>query len=263
MDSRPEEMWGLASQPNQSASANVDRRVGSGSANISSVNKISVMHALLLSGIELTLIVGNAVNENAFQPSSFSDLIFGGSVVIEAVGVLFAIGMSVRVLLYPFEQDVVGVGVPAIVIAESLFMAGSDKEMGERLAIGKYGLGAQSLCFLVFALISWIKSPASIPSGSRLMPISVFIAFNVLIHACQRRRRDGFSTRELLITMLVSVPFVIEISESALLLTSGSVQFEAYLLAVLDLVVVAPGAAYYLVYLVLFIMEENCTLFTR
>lgn len=63
--------------------------------NTSLVNEVSVMHALLASGVELTLTVVNAVNEDSFQLNYFSDLTFSGSVVIETVGVLFAIRIAI------------------------------------------------------------------------------------------------------------------------------------------------------------------------
>lgn len=44
----------------------------------------------------------------------------------------------------------------------------------------------------------------------------------------------------------VDVPFAVDISESALLFTSGSTPFDAYLLAVLELIVIAPAAVVHL-----------------
>lgn len=86
--------------------------------------------------------------------------------------------------------------------------------------------------------------------------ISLFVARNVMMDAWQINRRDGFSTCELLIGMVVSVPFVVVNSERALLFTSGSIRFEAYLLDVVDLVVVAAGATVGFSHIGVFILEE-------
>lgn len=80
------------------------------------------MQGLILSGVDLAVTVGNVVHHDAFKLDSFSHFIYGGSVVIEVVGYCFAIGMSVRLLLYPVVEDMVGVGVLAVVFAQTMFM---------------------------------------------------------------------------------------------------------------------------------------------
>lgn len=76
------------------------------------INKISVMQALMISCLELALTLGNALDEDAFRFESGSDLIFGGSALIEAVGVLFAISMALAAFCRPATEDTaVGSGV--------------------------------------------------------------------------------------------------------------------------------------------------------
>lgn len=79
------------------------------------VNRISIMQALMISCLELALSLGNALDEDAFRFESGSDVIFGGSALIEAVGVLFAIGMALAAFLRPATADnAVGSGVRII-----------------------------------------------------------------------------------------------------------------------------------------------------
>lgn len=77
------------------------------------LNKISIMQALMISCLQLALSLGNALDEDAFRFESGSDLIFGGSALIEAVGVLFAISMALAAFLRPAtaEGEAVGSGV--------------------------------------------------------------------------------------------------------------------------------------------------------
>lgn len=76
------------------------------------VNKISTLQALTISGLELALTLGNALKKEAFQFSSGSDLIFGGSALIETVGFLFAIWMALIALFRPPSAgNAVGSGV--------------------------------------------------------------------------------------------------------------------------------------------------------
>lgn len=76
------------------------------------VNKISTLQALTISGLELALTLGNALKKDAFQFNSGSDLIFGGSALMEVVGFLFAIWMSLIALFRPPSADnAVGSGV--------------------------------------------------------------------------------------------------------------------------------------------------------
>lgn len=210
------------------------------------------MHGLLLSGIELALTVGNAVNREAFQLNSFSDLIFGGSVVIETVGFLFAMGMALRMFMHPMAIGVVGVGVPAMVVVEAMVMAESTEDM-ENLAL--HGLGAQSLCFLVFTVVSWIESPLSVPTASAVLWISMAGACAVLFFFCYKRREDGHPTTYVFQSIFVAVPFVVEIAESALLFTGGSIPFVGYLLAVLDLVIIAPAASIIFLAVAIYLIE--------
>lgn len=58
--------------------------------------------------------------------------------------------------------------------------------------------------------------------------------------------------KELVMCVFLSVPFVVEVSESALLFTSGSTAFVAYLLAVLDLVIIGPAALVSILAVVIF-----------
>lgn len=257
LNSRHERMCGPVSQATVRDSANEGGSIGPASARTSRVNKISVTHGLILSAIELALTVSNVINEDALQLSSFSDMIFGGSAVIEAVGFLFAIGMSVRVLLYPFEKNVVGVGVPVMVIAEGLAVAESVRDMDGVWAIGRFGLGVQSLCFLTFGAVSLNISPASKPSMSSLVPILLGIFSTVALHLCRIRSRQSFSLSDLLVAVLIAVPLVVEISESALLFSSGSLPFESYLLAVLDVLIITPVAAFYVLSLVSSLFERR------
>lgn len=55
----------------QDGSGNDDGRAGFPPRNRVSANKVYAIHGLLLSGIELTLTVGNALKEGAFQLHSF------------------------------------------------------------------------------------------------------------------------------------------------------------------------------------------------
>lgn len=76
------------------------------------LNKISIMQALMISCLELALSLGNALDEDAFRFESGSDVIFGGSALIEAVGVLFAISMALSAFFRPAtSDDAVGSGV--------------------------------------------------------------------------------------------------------------------------------------------------------
>lgn len=225
---------------------------GSDSGNSGSAIKVYAMHGLLLSGIELALTVGNAVNREAFQLNSFSDLIFGGSVVIEVVGFALAMGMALRMLLYPMAQGLIGVGVPAMVIVEALAVAGSN---GEMYSWSLWGLGAQSLCFLTFGLTSWIDYPASVPTASINLWLIMAAVCAALLFACYNRHQAGHSITLVVRTMFAAVPFVVEIAESALLFTSGSIPFVAYLLAVLDLVIIAPAASFVFLSAAVFLIE--------
>ncbi|CAM9442692.1 unnamed protein product, partial [Laminaria digitata] len=213
---------------------------GSDFANTVSANKVYAIHGLILSGIELALTVGNADNEDAFQLNSFSDLIFGGSVLIEAVGFVFAMGMAVRGFLHPVAQGLVGVGVPAMVIVETLVVPGSHQEI-ELFCL--FGLGAQSLYFLTFTVISWKNSPDSVPNASKALWVAIALVCATLLYACLTRLQAGHSVNNVAIAVFVAIPFVVEVSESALLFKSGSIPFVAYLLAVLNLVVIGPAAA--------------------
>lgn len=85
-------------------------------------NKISIMQALMISCLELALSLGNALDEKAFRFSSGSDVIFGGSALIEAVGVLFAIWMALTAFFHPATADnAVGSGVSkgCVIVRES------------------------------------------------------------------------------------------------------------------------------------------------
>lgn len=76
------------------------------------LNKISIMQALMISCLELALSLGNALDEDAFRFESGSDVIFGGSALVEAVGVMFAISMALAAFLRPAtDDDAVGSGV--------------------------------------------------------------------------------------------------------------------------------------------------------
>lgn len=228
------------SQPKEDAPTSPGGDTASGSVNTISAYKVYAMHGLLLSGIELALTVGNALNQEAFQLNSFSALIFGGSVVIEAVGFAFAMGMAVMALLNPVAPGIVGVGVPAMVIVEAMVVEGSNDEMQGLCAMG---LCAQSLCFLTFAVVSFIVSPSSVPTVTTGLWIAMAMACASILFGCYRRRAAGHPTFELFLFAFIAVPFVVEISESALLFTSASTPFVSYLLAVLDLVMIAPAAA--------------------
>lgn len=82
------------------------------------LNKISIMQALMISCLELALSLGNALDEDAFRFESGSDVIFGGSALIEAVGVLFAISMALSAFFRPAKSDdAVGSGVSSRVLA--------------------------------------------------------------------------------------------------------------------------------------------------
>lgn len=75
-------------------------------------NRISIMQALMISGLELALSLGNALDEEAFRFESGSDVIFAGSALIETVGVLFALWMALTAFFRPPTADnAVGSGV--------------------------------------------------------------------------------------------------------------------------------------------------------
>lgn len=252
MSAQQEENGAPVCRPDGDASPNDNVRAGSLSLNRVSAHKVYAMHGLLLSGIELALTVSNAVNQGAFQLNSFSDVIFGGSVVIEAVGFAFAIAMALRILLYPVAQGVIGVGVPAMVIVQALVVEGSVKGM---LILCFVGLGAQSVCFLLFAVIAWFESPDSVPTVSVVAWIVAAVVCAFFFYACHKRNQDGHSTTEVFYSILMAVPFVVEIAESTLLFTSGTIPFVAYLLAVLDLVIIAPAASFIFVSVAIFLMQ--------
>lgn len=160
--------------------------------------------------------------------------------VIEAVGFTFAVIMTVRALLYPVHQGMVGVGVPALVIVEGFVVKGSPEEMVSYCALGPC---AQSLCLLVRPVVSWISSPVSVPMVSTRFWVVLEALCAFILSACFcKRSRPGGNMTELFLCVSISVPFVVEISESALLFTSGSTAFVACLLAILDLVSIGPAA---------------------
>ena len=125
--------------------------------------KVYAIHGLILSGIELALTIGNALNQEAFQLKSFSDLIFGGSVVIEGIGLVFAMGMAVMAYLNLLDPDIIGVGVPSMVIVEAMAMDNNNSNKSIIKKLCEMGFCLQSLCFLTFAVVSYIMSPSSVP----------------------------------------------------------------------------------------------------
>lgn len=181
-------------------------------------------------------------------------MIFGGSVVIEAVAFAFVIAMALRVLLYPVAQGVIGVGVPAMVIVEALVVEGSVEDMS---MFGFVGLGAQSACFLVFAIISSFESPV-FEQNFLILLIWLVLApvFVILIvYAVDQHVQNSHSTTNVVYSIVWAIPFAVEIVESALIFTSGSISFVAYLLAVLDLVIIAPAAFFIIVSFAVFLMQ--------
>lgn len=86
-------------------------------------NRISIMQALMISGLELALSLGNALDEEAFRFESGSDVIFGGSALIETVGVLFALWMALTAFFRPPTADnAVGSGVRLEIGRDVLFV---------------------------------------------------------------------------------------------------------------------------------------------
>lgn len=89
---------------------------GSAAARKITSNNISIMQSLMISGLELALTLGNALDKDAFEFESGSDLIFGGSALMEAVGLLFAIWMGLTAIFRPAAtgDEAVGSGVSEV-----------------------------------------------------------------------------------------------------------------------------------------------------
>lgn len=110
---------------------------------------------------------------------------------MEAVGFIFVIGCALRALPGSVAQGEVGVGMSAMVVAEWLIMTQSFEEMEMTWA---FGLGTQSLCFVVFAVASWIWSPASLPAASyRSWIYIVSIICVCVVAACYYRNGSGLT----------------------------------------------------------------------
>lgn len=162
--------------------------------------------------------------------------------------------MALRVLRYPVAQGVIGVGIPAMVIVEALVVEGSVKDMS---MFGFVGLGAQSACFLLFAIMSWFESPAFAQSYLTL-PIFLLLFLIILlflVYAVHQHLGNNHYTTDVAYSIVWAVPFVVEIAGSALIFTSGSISFVAYLPAILDLVIIAPAPFFIIGSFAAFLMQ--------
>jgi len=103
------------------SSSSPSSNTGLGRGERSPAAKIWVMHGVMISAVEFVLTLGNAVEEGAFRihPSG-RGLIFGGSTLIEAVGLLCAIFTGFHVLMMSGSKSPVSAGVPAILFVEGV-----------------------------------------------------------------------------------------------------------------------------------------------
>eukprot|EP00752_Nemacystus_decipiens_P009487 g8482.t1 len=206
------------------------------------LNKISILQALMISCLELALTLANALDKGAFRFESGSDLIFGGSALIEAVGVLFAISMALSAFLRPTtDDDAVGAGVPAMVL-----WAGISTRSSELISKALYrGIWAQTLVFLVTLSVSWGVSPGTRPdwafenSTGQTVGLVIIIVWAIGCALAVVNVRGGLGI--VIALHLGIIPLGVQVFESVLLFTSDSSTFITYVLAVLDLVIVAPA----------------------
>lgn len=220
-------------------------------------NKISIMQALMISCLELALSLGNALDEDAFRFDSGSDVIFGGSALIEAVGVLFAIWMALTAFLRPATDDnTVGSGVPAMVLWEGI-STGSKELISKALY---RGIWAQALVFLVTLSVCWGVSPGTRPdwafenSAGQTAGLVIIVVWAVCSVAAVVTVRGGLSI--VIALHLGIIPLGVEVYESVLLFRSDASTFITYVLAILDLVIVAPALVLVPVY-IRFLRDED------
>ncbi|CAM9344388.1 unnamed protein product [Ectocarpus sp. 8 AP-2014] len=206
------------------------------------VNKISTLQALTISGLELALTLGNAVKKEAFQFSSGSDLIFGGSALIEVVGFLFAIWMALIALFRPPSADnAVGSGIPVMVLWEGI-STGSTEIISTAL---HRGIWAQTVVFLVTLIACWSASPGTRPdwafenSTGQAVGLVLILSWVAFCALAIWTVRGGLNI--VILLHLGIIPLGVEVFESVLLFTSDSSTFITYVLAVLNLVIVAPA----------------------
>lgn len=122
------------------------------------------------------------------------------------------------------------------------------------------GIWAQALVFLVTLSVSWGVSPGTRPDWAfenstgqtvGLVVIIVWVVFSVLAILTVR---GGLSI--VIALHLGVIPLGVEVYESVLLFTRDSSTFVTYVLAILDLVIVAPALVLVPVY-VRFLRDED------
>ncbi|CAM9451056.1 unnamed protein product, partial [Hapterophycus canaliculatus] len=187
-------------------------------------NNISIMQSLMISGLELALTLGNALDKDAFEFESGSDLIFGGSALMEAVGLLFAIWMGLTAIFRPAgtDDDAVGSGVPAMVLWEGI-STGSRKLTSKALY---RGIWAQTFVFLLTLTICWSAQPGTRPdwafenSTGQAVGLALLVAWAVLCTLACAFVRGGAGI--VLALHLGIIPIGVEAYEAVLLFTSDS-----------------------------------------
>lgn len=104
---------------------------------------------------------------------------------------------------------------------------------------------AQTLCFFVYAGISWITSPSSLPTISPGTWILLALVLAGVLVACYNQSQAGRSNIPDVLNVLRVSPLFVEVAESILLFRNRRTTFAGYLLAVLDLVIAAPTVCLY------------------
>lgn len=226
------------------------RKVGSVGAGQTATAWVGVMHGVVVGALEFVLTLTNAVDQNALgSRSGVRDVIFGGSTVMEAVGLLFA-------LVATFQnctrlEAPVGVGVPAVAVVEGLLFL---MEAGGGVVLSAVvGVLLQTLSFLTYVIAVQVTDKVGrIVLIICVVIVAPFCSLVALGSADALRKCSGsecWAVERIILVCIAlfwfTVPFIVEVWESILLLfTSGSASLSLYTLAVLDLVIIAPATCF-------------------
>ncbi|CAM9274503.1 unnamed protein product [Pylaiella littoralis] len=205
------------------------------------INKVSVLQSLMISGLQLALTLNNALESNAFEFESGADLIFAGSSLMEGVGAVFSLWLAAIAFLRPAGDGTVGSGIPVMVLWEGISTGST-----ELISKGLYrGIWAQAFVFLVTLSVSWGVAPGTRPdwafensTGQTVGLVFIFLWVGFCALAILTVR-GGCSI--VLALHLGIIPLGVEVYESVLLFSSDTSTFSTYILAVLNLIVVAPA----------------------
>lgn len=197
------------------------RDIDSDDAEHSATAWVGIMHGVTVSALEFVLTLTNAVDQNAFESrASVQDLIFGGSTVMEAMGLLFALFLTVRNCAC--SKPTIVVGVPAVVIVEGILTNSTVRE--EVVGTAVLGVLLQTLSFLTYVIAVKVTNRVARIILICLIFVAPICSLVALFNSKKLRNRSGPKcwTAERMILILVAlfwftVPFVVELWESILI----------------------------------------------